>query len=79
MCNCEQSRTAARGIVAPAKQSALNLTDTPRPEEVLSVAYGSEIAQLEQALRAARSSDQHPANPIVEWQTIGHSNALDLR
>jgi hypothetical protein len=46
---------------------------------ILNVAYGSEIAQLEQALRAARSSDQHPANPIVEWQTIAHSNAMDLR
>jgi hypothetical protein len=46
---------------------------------ILNVAYGSEIAQLEQGLRAVRSSDQHPANPIVEWQTIAHSNALDLR
>ncbi len=46
---------------------------------MLNVAYGSEIAQVEQALQAARSSDQHPANPIVEWQTIAHSKVFALR
>ena len=56
-----------------------SLLKTGSKAVMLNVAYGTEIAQLEKALRAARSSDQHPANPIVEWQTIAHSNVFTLR
>ncbi len=73
--------------LAPGKSIRGTLRDAELPDSVvkagpkaamLNVAFGSEIAQLEQAVRMARLSDQHPANPIVEWQTIAHSNVMAL-
>lgn len=52
----------------------------PFPKAViLNIAYGGDIAAVKEQLRAARSSDQHPANPIVEWQTLAHSEMVVLR
>jgi hypothetical protein len=52
----------------------------PKPKAViLNIAYGENIADVREQLRVAHSSDQHPANPIVEWQTVAHSEMFALR
>jgi hypothetical protein len=74
--------------LAPGKSLSGTLRDAELPDSVLNpkpkavtlnIAYGKDIAELKEQLRVARSSGQHPANPIVDWQTVAHSEMFALR
>jgi hypothetical protein len=53
---------------------------TPGPRDVvLDVAYGFEVAQVKKSLQLASNSNEHPANPIVDWRTLAHSQKAPLR
>jgi len=43
------------------------------------VAYGYEIASVEKAAARLRSSGtEHPINPVVEWQRVAYSEAVNI-
>ena len=43
----------------------------PKPRGVaLDVAYGFDVAAIKKSLRAVAESNEHPANPIVDWRTL---------
>jgi hypothetical protein len=52
----------------------------PKPRGVaLDVAYGFDVAAIKKSLRAVADSNEHPANPIVDWRTLAHSRPTPLR
>jgi hypothetical protein len=51
-----------------------------KPREVtLEVAFGFDVAQVKEAVHSATRSSEHPANPIVDWQTRVRSKPVPLR
>ena len=53
---------------------------TPKPREVvLDVAYGLEVAQVKRSLQSVSDSNEHTANPIVDWRTLAQSQKAPLR
>jgi hypothetical protein len=74
--------------LAPGRSLKGSLRDAALPDSILkplpkavmlNIAYGEDIAQVKEQLRVTRSTDQHPANPIVEWQILAHSEMFALR
>jgi len=42
----------------------------------LEVAFGSKIDELERRIAATSLNGDHPANPIIEWQTEAVGEAM---
>jgi hypothetical protein len=41
----------------------------------MEVAYGTQIEQLKRQIQATSRNGEHPANPIVAWQTVAVGEA----
>ena len=52
----------------------------PTPDAVvLDISYGWQVTGVKAAIAKASEAEEHPGNPIVDWQSIAHSNVIYLR